>query len=303
MGITRDTEAPLAANDGADSRRGFLRRIGAALTGLGVLGIGSEAVAARRLPPTPLAARAKGATTASTRLSLSRTPTVHRISAPPVAATDQVTSPPLSATLPSSADRLRSAISGKTGVRRFPSSMQPAGGSGRQIPTVPSGAFGGMTRVLTLAEAYAAGITLTSTGCEYVGGIYTVEAPIYYRTDRGWIGPPQMRDNRLLLNPGLSARAGARMLWVHMTTPGDTARPVPYILELSLASELADYMDDLRIKLNGETLHFSATGDGNWLTIAELPGSGDLHHEMEFSLRRNAGYFSFEFRWLNVLSR
>jgi hypothetical protein len=299
------------------NRRLFLQRLA---TGGGVL-IGSAADAAstkappaRRTKTTETLPRIQTLTRATGKLAISSPVRMTTSTAPEETAPRPHPSPPtIVARQPSTRQRALSALSGAPGGAALLRSVGVQSGAGTGAFPF-SGVLSTMMRRYTLAEAYAAGITLTPTGCQYSGGTYGGAEPLTYQTHRGWVNPVILGQEwgpdcciysetreRASYNP----RFIVPLLTIDMITPGDPTQRMAYLLELHAPGFREDRVE---VSIASEPINWSSTSDGTLVTTVELGGTstggrtgGAFCRRLNFQQRVDEPVH-FYFCWLNAIA-
>jgi len=160
-----------------------------------------------------------------------------------------------------------------------------------------------MTRLHTLAEAYADGIVLTPTGCEYIGAAYSGDDPITYWSINGMLEPSLVEDRACCIcSPGyIHIDAKGLLLGLKMRTPGDPTQRLTYLMEVSVVDEEGGWPDLFSFRLYQHDLELSPTSAGSRLAMIQLIGTrgrSPLDLRMETTRSHQIVYFN----WLNVIA-
>ncbi len=132
----------------------------------------------------------------------------------------------------------------------------------------PSGNLAAQIIPGNLADAYAAGITLTPTGCEYAEGFEFEEEPLRYATDSGRITPDTDLDTVLTYT---IPQKGGMPMYFFVQTPGGKDD------FLSYSVELAGWCTYPNLKLTaawngGDPVQWTKTSTGARMSLVELGG-------------------------------
>lgn len=158
----------------------------------------------------------------------------------------------------------------------------------------------------TLAAAYAAGITLTPSGCQYPAGVpHPGAEPISYGSFQSWVSPDSF-GQRVTLMTADSAFPGF-FFGVLLNTPGAPSSTLTYVFELSMEPFDAGFECFIGSLPGGApyqsaAVNFVPTNDGTQMALVELRGSGNVSgyaHTLAFR-RGSANVGMTDFRWLNV---
>jgi len=169
----------------------------------------------------------------------------------------------------------------------------------------------GTTQVMSgdlLAAAYAAGITLTPSGCEFAAGTALPGAdPMSYGSFQSWVSPDSF-GQRVTLMTVDSAFPG-HFFGVLLNTPGAPSSKLTYVFELSMEPFDAGFECFIISSPAGgpyqsAAVEFVPTNDGTYMALVELPGSGAVNgyaHTLSFR-RGQASVGITYFNWLNVMA-
>jgi len=159
-----------------------------------------------------------------------------------------------------------------------------------------------------LANAYAQGITLRPSGCEYAPGAeYEGTPPMTYMAYRTTYASPEVFGKQV---PVITrATEYTWFLQIQWRTPWPVNTRRTYVLELSMD----DFDSDFDITLYsagsgnvpGQSLEpeFSPTTDGSQMALVEIPGSGGSTYTHILWFRpHNYENMSSTFNWLNIIA-
>lgn len=171
------------------------------------------------------------------------------------------------------------------------------------------GYSGPLTQVMSgnaLAAAYAAGITLTPSGCQYPAGVpHPAAEPMSYGSFQSWMSPDTFGQRVTLMTvhydfPGF-------FFSVALNTPGAPSTKLTYVFELSMEPFDAGFECFIGSMPSGAPyqsadVHFVPTNDGTQMALVELRGSGDVSgHAHTLAFRRGTGSVGMtNFHWVNV---
>ncbi|GEM_PF-6396142 len=295
------------AGEVTQDRRSFITT----LAGLGALAVGATAAsAAPALGRATQISAAGQLARSSAALTLQRVPKLQRLTAarrpanlpaPPPAVVGE---PPL----PSTRQRLLQGLFGPgTGLNASSFRLSSAGGVwGHSAP---------LTQVMSinpLAQAYAAGITLTPGGCQYAPGSGYQSpggsAPLSFHTMQASVDPLTW-GNKLQLLTAKMNEVFNFFFAVFLATPGAPNQVLPYVLELSMepfdpAFEVFAASTGPSGQYQAAQVSFVATTDGTRMALVELPGCDGLEGPVHslFFRRGNADALFTTFNWLNVMA-
>jgi hypothetical protein len=289
-------------------RRSFITT----LAGLGALAIGATAAsAAPALGRATQIGAAGQLARSNAALNLQHVPKLQRLTAARRPANLPTPPPPAvlgDPPLPSTRQRLLQGLFGPgTGLNASAFRLSSAGGVwGHSAP---------LTQVMStnpLAQAYAAGITLTPSGCQYAPGTGYQSpggsAPISFHTMQASVDPATWGKKLQLLTAKMN-EVFSVFFAAFLVTPGALDQSLPYVLELSM--EPFDPAFEVFVASTGPSgeyvsanVNFVATTEGTRMALVELPGCDGLEgpsHSLFFR-RGNAQPLFTTFNWLNVMA-
>jgi len=292
--VAEETSRALTAD-----RRAFLR--GLAAFGAGTLGAASahaapalsRRVGADKLMRAPVANLKL--TTPVKRLQVLKPGTIPA-ELKPLAVPKQVVIP-----VPSTRLRLLKAVTGSPGGADIirDSGLEPAAieklGSSPALQVMSHNA---------LASAYAAGVVLTPTGCEYGEGVAPLpKPPIFYQSWSGSLSVETVGAGQCYVH-GIHQISAEGALWFcFITTPGAATDKLTYLLELSIDSVFSNYLDRLKFSLNFSELTMGSTSDRTLVAAVELCGTEQSNSAHWFAVHNKLYELgSFGFNWLNVMA-
>jgi hypothetical protein len=177
--------------------------------------------------------------------------------------------------------------------------VTPTGGGGA-TPFSTSTALALLLAADPLAKAYAQGITLTPTGCEYAPGITLDAPPLLYYTQRATVGtatggltPPGLTSLRL---KGEASVVPQRLLTVYLSGAGTEDITLPYLFEVDF-EWAATAIDTI---LQGAAVAWAASSKGTYTALVTMQG-GKWQYTMSFDQKTglSLGYWGM-FNWLRV---
>ncbi len=156
----------------------------------------------------------------------------------------------------------------------------------------------------TLASAYAAGVVLTPTGCEYGEGVAPLpKPPIFYQSWSGSLSVETVSAGECYVHGMHQMSADGALWFCFITTPGAATDKLTYLLELSINSVYNNYLDRLKFSLNFAELTMSSTSDGTLVAAVELCGTEQNTSAHWFAIHNKLYELgSFGFNWLNVMA-
>lgn len=293
------------AASGGQSRRGFLRTVG--LAGGALAGASAALGAPITLSRDPLLAKQLKRATGTLRLT--KLPSLQKLS---TGGGGQMKLPKLPTLgeppLPSSRQRLLSALFSDGGLNAGQFKLKQGAG-GIWNCSQP------LTQVMSndqLAAAYAEGITLTPSGCEYAEGVQYTNLggtePVTYYTLQAAGGPDDF-GQRLQLLTAQTNEVFSAFFTAMFNTPGQWSQRLTYVLELSMEPWSADF--DVFIssapppgkQYESAAVDFVTTNEGTVMALVELPGSAtaDNYAHMLHLRRGTAQPLFTQFNWLNIV--